>query len=219
MAMHPHSRSILRRHRATAIEALEDRCLLSMTPAGTPNTLTFHGDAMRTGFDQNETVLTPTNVSANFGQVWQSPVLDGHLYASPLYMDGVSITTGGNGTNHTGDGVVAGSGKTLGVVFAATGGGTVYAIKAFDTNGPSGVAAGTILWKTFLGVPSAGIDGNSIGVLGTPVIDAKANRIYVVASVTDYLLPSGDTNHGKAIFEVFALSLSNGALIPGFPLA
>jgi autotransporter-associated beta strand protein len=217
--MHPHSRSILRRHRATAIEALEDRCLLSMTPAGTPNTLTFHGDAMRTGFDQNETVLTPTNVSANFGQVWQSPVLDGHLYASPLYMDGVSITTGGNGTNHTGDGVVAGSGKTLGVVFAATGGGTVYAIKAFDTNGPSGVAAGTILWKTFLGVPSAGIDGNSIGVLGTPVIDAKANRIYVVASVTDYLLPSGDTNHGKAIFEVFALSLSNGALIPGFPLA
>jgi autotransporter-associated beta strand protein len=217
--MHPPSRRILRRCRATAIETLEDRCLLSLTPAGTPNTLTFHGDAMRTGFNQNETVLTPTNVSANFGQVWQSPVLDGHLYASPLYMDSVSITTGGNSANHTGDGVVAGSGKTLGVVFAATGGGTVYAIKAFDTNGPSGVAAGTILWKTFLGSPSAGIDGNSIGALGTPIIDAKANRIYVVASVNDYLLPAADPNHGLAVFEVFALNLSNGAVIAGFPLA
>jgi autotransporter-associated beta strand protein len=217
--MHPHSRRILRRCRATAIEALEDRCLLSMTPAGTPNTLTFHGDAMRTGFNQNETALTPTNVSANFGQVWQSPVLDGHLYASPLYMDNVSITTGGNGANNAGDGVVAGSGQTLGVVFAATGGGTVYAIKAFDTSGPSGVAAGTILWKTFLGSPTASIDGNSIGVLGTPIIDAQANRIYVVASVNDYLLPAGDPNQGMAVFEVFALNLSNGAVIAGFPLA
>ncbi|HEV2969868.1 MAG TPA: hypothetical protein VGY55_07755, partial [Pirellulales bacterium] len=219
MAMHPHSRRILGRRRAIAIELLESRCLLSLTPAGTPNTLTFHGDAMRTGFNQNETALTPTNVSASFDQVWQSPVLDGHLYASPLYMDNVSITTGGNGANYTGDGVVAGSGKTLGVVFAATGGGTVYAIKAFDTNGPSGVAAGTILWKTFLGSPSASIDGNSIGVLGTPIIDAQANRIYVVASVNDYLLPMGDPNQGMAVFEVFALNLSNGAVIAGFPLA
>ncbi len=187
----PGSRRGLRRLRTAFVERLEQRRLLSAAP-GTPNSLTFHGDAVRTGFNQNETVLTPANVSANFGQVWQSPVLDGHLYASPLYMDNVTIGTlgSGNAANHAGDGVVAGAGTTLGVVFAATGGGTVYAIKAFDTNGPSGVAAGTILWKTFLGSPSASIDGNSIGVLGTPIIDAQANRMYVVASVHDYLLPA-----------------------------
>ena len=124
----------------------------------------------------------------------------------------------GNAANHAGDGVVAGAGKTLGVVFAATGGGTIYAIKAFDTAGPTGVAAGTILWKTFLGSPSASIDGNSIGVLGTPIIDPLANRIYVVASVHDYLLPAADPNHGTVIFEAFALNLSNGALISGWPV-
>jgi uncharacterized repeat protein (TIGR01451 family) len=185
-------------------------------PAGTPNTLTFHGDAGRSGFDQNETVLTPANVAGGFGQVWQSPVLDGHLYASPLYMDNVSITSGGNPTN--GGGVQSGSGQTMGVVFAATGGGSVYAIKAFDTSGPTGIAPGTILWKSYLGAPSASIDGNSIGVLGTPIIDARANRLYVVASVTDDLLPAADPNSGKRVFEVFALDLGNGAVLPGWPL-
>jgi autotransporter-associated beta strand protein len=215
----PGSRRGLRRLHTAFVERLEPRRLLSAAP-GTPNSLTFHGDAARTGFNQNETVLTPTNVSANFGQVWQSPILDGHLYASPLYMDNLTIGAlgSGNAGNHAGDGVVAGAGQTLGVVFAATGGGTVYAIKAFDTNGTSGVAAGTILWKTFLGSPSASIDGNNIGVLGTPIIDAKANRIYVVASVTDYLLPAADPNHGTIIFEAFALNLSNGALISGWPV-
>src|ERR1700730_2851792 len=120
MAKNLRSRRIVRRRRGAAIELLEDRCLLSAAPPGTANALTFHGDAVRTGFDQNETALSPANVSANFGQVWQSPLLDGHLYASPLYMDNVSITSGGNNANHTGDGVVAGSGKTLGVVVAAT---------------------------------------------------------------------------------------------------
>src|SRR5260221_6646593 len=217
MATNQRSRRVPRRRRGATVELLEDRRLLSAAP-GTPNTLTFHGDSVRTGFDQNETTLTPANVSANFGQVWQSPVLDGHLYASPLYMDNVSITSGGNGANHTGDGVVAGSGKTLGVVFAATGGGSVYALKAFDTNGPTAVAAGAILWRTFLGSPSASIDGNSIGVLGTPIIDAQANCLYVVASVHDYLLPASDPNHGATVFEVFALNLSNGALLSGWPV-
>ncbi|MDB5320798.1 MAG: hypothetical protein JWN40_2429 [Phycisphaerales bacterium] len=173
------------------------------TPAGTPNTLTFHGDAARTGFNQNETVLNPANVSSHFGQVWQSPLLDGKLYASPLYADNVSITSGG--------GIVAGAGKTMGVVFAATGGASVYAIKAFDTNGPTGIAPGTILWKMNLGTPSGSIDGNSIGVLGTPIIDLNANRIYVTASVTN---PGG----GNAAWEVFALNLSNGSILPGWPV-
>ena len=172
---------------------------------GAPNTLTFHGDAARTGFNQNETVLNQSNVAQHFGQVWQSPVLDGHLYASPLYVDTVGITSGASVQN------AAFVGKTVGIVYAATGGASVYAIKAFDTNGPSGIAAGTVLWKTTLGTPSGSIDGNSIGVLSTPTIDLKSNRIYVTCSVTN---PGG----GNASWEVFALDIRNGAVITGFPL-
>src|SRR4051812_34105915 len=194
--------------RVMRLESLESRVLLSVAP-GTPNDLTFHGDAARTGFNQNETTLTPSNVAANFGQVWQSPPLDGKLYASPLYADNISITSGGNTLN--GGGVVAGVGKTLGVVFAATGGSSVYAIKAFDTNGPTGIAPGTILWRSSLGTSSGSIDNNAIGVLGTPIIDLLSNRIYVCASVTN---PGG----GNASWEVFALNLSNGAVISNFPV-
>src|SRR6516164_542434 len=206
------------------LEALEDRLAPSATlgqQPGAPNTSQFHGDAARTGFNQNETFLTPTNVASSFGQVWQSPVLDGHLYASPLYEDGILIQGNGNAANHPGDGVQNPSfqGKSLGVVFAATGGGTVYAIAAQDTNGTTGIAPGTILWKTHVGNPYGGIDGNSIGVLGTPIIDIKSNRIYVTGSVTDYLLPAGNPNHGANNWEVFALNLNDGSLVSGWPLA
>jgi hypothetical protein len=206
------------------LEWLEDRLapsvLLGQQP-GAPNTTQFHGDAARTGFNQNETFLTPANVASSFGQVWQSPVLDGHLYASPLYQDSILIQGNGNAANHAGDGVQSPSfqGKTLGVVFAATGGGTVYAIAAQDTNGTTGIAPGTILWKTHLGNPYGGIDGNSIGVLSTPIIDVASNRIYVTGSVTDYLLPAGNPNHGGNNWEVFALNLSDGSLVSGWPLA
>src|SRR5262245_963149 len=205
-------------------EALEDRLTPSVVlgqQPGAPYTTQFHGDPARSGFNQNETVLTPANVASGFGQVWQSPVLDGHLYASPLYQDSILIQGNGNAANHAGDGVQSASfqGKTLGVVFAATGGGTVYAIAAQDTNGTTGIAPGTILWKTHLGNPYGGIDGNSIGVLGTPILDVASNRIYVTGSVTDYLLPAGDPNHGGNNWEVFALNLSDGSLVPGWPLA
>ncbi|HKI21546.1 MAG TPA: hypothetical protein VKA15_26865, partial [Isosphaeraceae bacterium] len=187
---------------------------------GAPNNTQFHGDSQRTGFDQVETVLTPTDVASSFGQVWQSPQLDGAVYATPLYLDSVLISGAGNAANHTGDGVQSSSfqNQTLGVVFAATGGGTVYAIAAQDTNGPTGIAPGTILWKTHLGNPYAGVDGNSIGVLSTPIIDLASGRLYVTASVTDYLSSSTNPNHGGNNFEVFALSIHDGSLVSGWPL-
>src|SRR4051812_15897572 len=178
------------------VEKLESRTapavLLGQQP-GAPNTTLFHGDAAKSGFNQNETVLTPANVSAEFGQLWQSPQLDGRLYASPLYADSILISGTGNAGNFGGDGVQNPTfqNKSLGLVFAATGGGSVYAIAAMDTNGPTGIAPGTIVWKTHLGNSYGGIDGNSIGVLGTPVIDLSAGRLYVTASVTDYLTPVG----------------------------
>jgi hypothetical protein len=206
------------------VELLEDRSMPSIVlgqQPGAPNTTQFHGDAAHTGFNQNETFLTPANVASSFGLVWQSPMLDGHLYASPLYQDTITIQGDGNAANHPGDGVQDPSfqGQTLGVVFAATGGGTVYAIAAQDTNGPTGIAPGTILWRTHLGNAYGGIDGNSIGVLSTPIIDIASNRIYVTGSVTDYLLPPGDPNHGQNNWEVFALNLNDGSVVTGWPLA
>jgi hypothetical protein len=208
---------------ALNLELLEDRLAPSITlgqQPGAPNNTQFHGDAAHTGFDQMETVLTPSNVAAGFGQVWQSPVLDGAVYATPLFMDSLLIAGAGNAANHAGDGVQSASfqNKSLGVVFAATGGGTVYAIAAQDTNGPTGIAPGTILWKTHLGNPYAGVDGNSIGVLSTPIIDLASGRLYVTASVTDYLTPVGTPNHGGNNFEVFALNLHDGSVVSGWPL-
>jgi hypothetical protein len=216
-------RSQASRRKRPHVEILEDRRLPSITlgqQPGAPNNTQFHGDSSRTGFNSVETVLTPTTVASSFGQVWQSPVLDGAVYATPLYLDSLLISGPGNAANHAGDGVQNASyqNQTLGVAFAATGGGTVYAIAAQDTNGPTGIAPGTILWKTHLGNPYAGVDGNNIGVLSTPVIDLKSGRLYVTASVTDYLTAPGTPNHGGNNFEVFALSLHDGSLIAGWPL-
>src|SRR5439155_22550155 len=105
-----------------------------------------------------------------------------------------------------------------GLVFAGTGGGSVYAVAAQDTNGTSDIAPGTIVWKTHLGNAYAGVDGNSIGVLGTPIIDLKAGRIYVTASVTDYLSAAGNPLHGSNNHAIFALNIRDGSLVAGFPL-
>src|SRR5262252_2785626 len=58
------------------------------------DTLSFHIDAQRTGWNPMESVLTPANVSSPaFGPLWNSPPLDAvtigsktyppHLYATP----------------------------------------------------------------------------------------------------------------------------------------
>src|SRR5438876_811468 len=110
-------------HPRLAVGTLEDRVLPSVVlgqQSGAPITTQFHGDAARTGFNQNETVLTPANVAGGFGQVWQSPVLDGRLYATPLFADSVLVSGSGNAANFAGDGVQSPSfqNKSLGLVFA-----------------------------------------------------------------------------------------------------
>jgi hypothetical protein len=172
------------------------------------DTLMFHGNAARTGWNSNETVLTPASVASSLGLVWQSPPLDSvtlggtvyppHMYATPLYADSVTITSGPY------------AGNTVGAVFAATSTGFVYAIKAFDTAGPTDIPPGTILWKTSLGRPTPTIDGGvTVGVLSTPAIDLTANRIYLTSDVTDAT--------GRN-WDVFALDLGSGAVLPGWPL-
>ena len=175
------------------------------------NTLTFHMNRQRTGWNPMESVLTPANVSGpSFGPLWNSPALDSvtigsttyppHLYASPLYVDSVLITDGPYG------------GQQFGTVFAATSNDYVYAINAFDVVAPRAVPTGTILWSKSLGQPTNfAIDGGvAMGILGTPIIDLDATppTMYVAAAIDD----SGGA------WKVFALDIRSGAILPGWPL-
>jgi len=171
------------------------------------NWLMFHGDRQRSGWNPNETILSPSSISAgNFGELWTSDDLDtfmgrpAHLYASPLYVNSVTMTTGDQYDQ-----------MQFSVVIAASNNAWVYAINAFDPNGI--VPNGTILWRASLGTPGCCYDGPSLptGIIGTPVIDLNASppTVYVVADVTE----------GGRSWRAFALDLGSGNVLPGWPLA
>lgn len=91
-------------------------------------------------------------------------------------------------------------------VYVATENDTVYALNA---------ATGAVAWQDHVATPepsSAAPCGDitpSIGVTSTPVIDPAGNRIYVVGAVA---------NAGVVHHELFALDLSSGHVVAGFPL-
>ena len=89
------------------------------------DTLTFHRDRERTGWNSTEAALTPDAIARGGLQLaWESPqfdAVDGYparLYASPLYVDDLRIAS----ATHRG---------AFRVVFAATSNGFVYAVNAF----------------------------------------------------------------------------------------
>jgi hypothetical protein len=151
----------------------------------------FHGDRARTGWNANETALTPDSVKAGFNWLWDSDPLDAvpqapRIHASPLYFDSVGSQP---------------------FIVTATSNSWVYAIAA--CSGAS--RAGTFLWKTRLTTPVEvpNLDGGlPLGVLSTPVADLTAQppRLYVTAA---------DGSGWKA----FALDLRNGSVLPGWPVA
>ena len=171
------------------------------------NYLTFQANRGRTGWVANETVLTPDLIrGGNLGPVWNSPQLDSaqigvttyipKLYASPLYVDSVALSSG----------VYAG--HSFSMVIATTSNGFVYAVNASPANG---VPAGTILWKAKLTNPEVvpTLDGGvPMGVMGTPVVDVSSSpaRVYVAS------------DDAAAGWRVFALDLASGQVLPGWPI-
>lgn len=162
--------------------------------------LTAHADRQRTGWFSQERKLSPAILAQRrFGKLWESPELDGfedypaRLYASPLYVDGLTIQTKEQ------------KGKTFHVVIAATSTGYVYAINATESNG---IAPGAILWKTQLDDPCIlNWDASAMGIVGTPVIDKARKHLYVASC-------------GAATsFRMYALDLSTGEVLDGWPVA
>lgn len=163
------------------------------TPApGTANVPTWHMDNARTGLNADEGELTPANVNAgSFGKLF-SYMVDGYMYAQPLYVSGLTI----QGAKHN-------------VVFAATENQTIY---AFDADN---FGNGSPLWKVSLlqagEVPQPG--GNPLpnqGLTSTPVIDLNAKIMYVFTAQKS---PSGP------FFRLHALDIITGVERPGSPVA
>jgi hypothetical protein len=145
------------------------------------NVTTYHYDNYRTGWNQNETTLTQSNVvEATFGLL-QTVTLDDQVDAQPLIVSGLTI----NGSQHN-------------VVYVATESNSVYALDA---------SSGAVLVKTNLGNPvsytnlpgQCNNNGPNVGIDSTPVIDLSNGIIYVVAFTWE---------KNTAVYRVHALSLT-----------
>jgi hypothetical protein len=166
------------------------------TSGSNADVVTYHYDAMRSGANTNETVLTPANVNSTKFGLLGSFTVDGKVDGQPLYLSSVSI-----------------AGGTKNVLYVVTEHDSVF---AFDADSVSG-ATTTSLWKTSMlqAGESPSDDRNcgqvtpEIGITSTPVIDRARNAIYVVAVVK--------TSAGAYVHRVHALNLSTGAELFGGP--
>jgi fibronectin type 3 domain-containing protein len=179
------------------LEELEGRLVPSA------NVLTYHNDNSSTGQILGETALTPAKVnSTNFGKLFTTYV-DGQVYAQPLYMANVNITTGpGPGTHN--------------VAFVTTEHDDVYAIDADN---------GQILWHDSFVNPNAGVtpvpspDTNTsdlspeVGITSTPVIDPSTGTLYLTAKTKEIV---GSDSH--YIYRLHALSVADGTEKLGGPV-
>ncbi|PWT75284.1 MAG: hypothetical protein C5B59_09280 [Bacteroidetes bacterium] len=154
--------------------------------------LTQHNDLNRTGWNNAETTLKQSNVNTNTFGLLFTHQLDADSYTQPLVVSNVNINNAGNLKR---------------VVYVATCNNTLYALDADK---------GTEFWRVNLNNipingarPIADFDihaslcgggyfdfrGN-FGIVGTPVIDAASNTLYLVSRVVvdpvDNHSPSGN---------------------------
>jgi hypothetical protein len=135
---------------------------LTVNPATPSQSITtYHYDNYRTGWNQNETILNPTNVNSSSFGLLQTVTLDQQVDAQPLVVPGVNITAGSFQGTHD-------------VVYVVTENNTVYAIDA---------ESGTILLSPNFGAPvmyPTGCQAPYDGINSTPVIDLTSNILYVM---------------------------------------
>jgi hypothetical protein len=144
---------------------------------------TYHNDNLRTGWNSNESVLTPTNVNTETFGLLHSVALDAQVDSQPLVVPNVTITAGQYQGLHN-------------VVYVATENNTIYAIDA-----SSGVV---LLQSGQLGVPvniaTCSNNSPSVGITSTPVINVASNTIYAMAY---------SSVSGAPTYTLYALDLGN----------
>jgi len=156
---------------------------------------TYHADRFRSGVNLQEFALTKSTVkSSTFGKVFKR-VVDGQIYAQPLYVANLTIA----GAKHN-------------VVFVATEHSSVY---AFEADGRTTAP----FWKRSFINPSSGITTISkpanalispeISISSTPVIDISTSTLYVAVSTNE---------NGSIVHRLHALSLTTGAEKFGGPI-
>jgi hypothetical protein len=137
-------------------------CAASVTGGlGAPVTTRSYDNA-RTGWNQSETTLKPTNVTPNTFHKIAELRVDDKIEASPLFVPGVSTNSGPHD-----------------LLIVATTNNMVY---AFDTQ------TNTQVWSKSLGPPVEGIKPapyDKWGVTSTPVIDPDTNTLYIVRLVLE----------------------------------
>jgi hypothetical protein len=148
---------------------------------------TFHYDQMRTGWNQNETDLTPANVgSSSFGLIATLQV-DGNVFAQPLLVSSFVMP---DSSIHD-------------VLIIATGHNSVY---AFDAQ------TYAILWQVNLGPSQSSNDVGctdvlpEYGISSTPVIVRTAAN-----AATIYLVAATEPSKNQFVASVHALNLATGA--------
>ncbi len=168
------------------------------SPPGSPSVssqdnVTYHHNNLRTGWYQNETTLTTSNVASSAFHFIKSLATAGKSYSQPLYISAQRVA---NGSTHN-------------VLLITDSTDVVYAYDA-DTFG--------LLWKRDFKNAAAGVRQQlssdigcddtwpNVGIIGTPVIDRGRNRMYVVASTKE-----GSAYH----MRLHALSLGSGADVTG----
>jgi hypothetical protein len=143
---------------------------------------TYHNDNYRTGWNPDETTLTPSAViGGTFGMV-ASVALDDQVDAQTLVVPNQTIS--GQGTHD--------------FVYVATESNSIYAVDAYS---------GAVLLHVNFGAPVPYTDlpggcnnnGPNIGINSTPVIDPSSGTMYVIT----YTLESGNQT-----FRMHALDLS-----------
>jgi hypothetical protein len=153
--------------------------------------VTYHYDNLRTGWNSNETTLTPSNVNPTTFGLLQSIPLDEQVDAQPLLVPNELITVGIHKGRHD-------------VVYVATENNTIYAIDA---------STGVVLLNLNFGpaVPKPlSCNNNSavVGINGTPVIDVASNSMYVIV----YTMGNPNTNFLPAVPTYTIHELDLGSL-------
>jgi hypothetical protein len=167
--------------------------------------LTWRYDQTHAGQNTSETALTTANVNPDsFGKLFSHKV-DSSVYPQPLYVPNLKMSDG----------------QTHNVLFIETSNDSMY---AFDADSNGGANANPI-WKVSLADTNHGAASGAtaipwqdtgspdvaptVGITGTPVIDASTNTMYVVSNTKE---------NGTDFARLHAINITTGAEQPNSPV-